>query len=44
VVDAGGPTALAAVWEAPERLPNLSELEHPERWLERPQTPLSSGV
>jgi coenzyme F420 biosynthesis associated uncharacterized protein len=44
VVDAGGPTALAAVWEAPERLPNLSELEHPERWLERAQTPLSSGV
>jgi uncharacterized protein (DUF2342 family) len=35
VVQAGGPEALARAWSGPESLPDTSELEHPERWLER---------
>jgi coenzyme F420 biosynthesis associated uncharacterized protein len=35
VAEAGGPELLRAIWAAPEQLPNLAELEHPERWLER---------
>jgi coenzyme F420 biosynthesis associated uncharacterized protein len=44
IAAAGGPSALAALWESPERLPSLAELEQPERWLERSHTALQSGV
>ena len=35
VVDAGGPEALARAWSGPEALPQMSELEQPELWMER---------
>lgn len=35
VVEIGGPGALSALWESPERLPTLSELNEPQRWLSR---------
>jgi coenzyme F420 biosynthesis associated uncharacterized protein len=35
VVRSGGPEALRAVWRSPDHLPELAELEHPDRWLER---------
>lgn len=44
VVDAGGPEALVVLWDSPDRLPDLAELEHPELWLERAGLALSSGV
>ncbi len=35
VVKAGGPEALKRVFESPEALPSLVEIENPRRWLER---------
>jgi coenzyme F420 biosynthesis associated uncharacterized protein len=35
VVDAGGPEALAQAWSGPEALPQMSELEQPDVWMER---------
>ena len=35
IVDAEGPGALHQVFSAPEALPDLDEIEHPERWLAR---------
>ena len=35
VVDEAGIEALNRVWESPERLPSLDELEAPRRWLQR---------
>jgi coenzyme F420 biosynthesis associated uncharacterized protein len=35
VVEAGGPQALAAVWESPETLPTTAELEDASLWLAR---------
>lgn len=35
VAERGGIQLLNRVWEAPAALPKLSELEHPERWVER---------
>src|SRR5919204_1439684 len=35
VVDAHGMETLNKVWEAPELLPHLRELEHPETWVAR---------
>lgn len=35
VVERGGIEALNRVWEGPEALPELAELERPEAWLER---------
>ena len=35
VVDAGGLSLLNRVWEGPEMMPSLDELEHPERWVAR---------
>jgi coenzyme F420 biosynthesis associated uncharacterized protein len=44
IVEQAGPDALVALWNSPERLPSLPEIEHPERWLERTQSALSSEV
>jgi coenzyme F420 biosynthesis associated uncharacterized protein len=35
VVGSGGPEALVAIWRSPDQLPDLAELEHPDRWLQR---------
>ena len=35
VVDAGGIAALNRVWEGPDRLPTLAEIEDPAGWLAR---------
>lgn len=35
VVEQAGIEALNRVWESPERLPSLSELDHPDRWIAR---------
>jgi coenzyme F420 biosynthesis associated uncharacterized protein len=35
VVERGGLTLLNRVWEGPEMMPSLDELEHPERWVAR---------
>ena len=35
VVAAAGPDALRLAWRSPDDLPDLAELEHPKRWLER---------
>jgi len=35
VAAAGGPTALARLWEGPSTLPREDELDAPERWLSR---------
>jgi len=32
---AGGPELLARVWEAPEMLPTMDEIRHPEQWVAR---------
>jgi len=33
--DAGGPELVTSLFDGPERLPDLTELKEPERWLER---------
>jgi coenzyme F420 biosynthesis associated uncharacterized protein len=39
---AGGPALLARVWEAPERLPTIDEIDNPVRWIDRMRrTPVS---
>jgi coenzyme F420 biosynthesis associated uncharacterized protein len=35
VVARGGLSLLNRVWEGPELMPSLAELEHPERWVDR---------
>jgi coenzyme F420 biosynthesis associated uncharacterized protein len=35
VADAAGPEGFAALWRSPEALPDLTELEHPQAWLDR---------
>jgi uncharacterized protein (DUF2342 family) len=35
VVTKSGPEALTAVWRSPADLPDMGELENPERWLDR---------
>jgi coenzyme F420 biosynthesis associated uncharacterized protein len=35
VANAGGPAALARLWSGPEALPQVGEIEAPERWLAR---------
>jgi len=35
VETAGGPSLLARVWEAPDRLPSLDEVREPSAWVER---------
>jgi coenzyme F420 biosynthesis associated uncharacterized protein len=35
VAQAGGPELLRTVWASPSQLPDLAELEQPDRWLER---------
>jgi coenzyme F420 biosynthesis associated uncharacterized protein len=35
VVERGGLTLLNRVWEGPELMPSLAELEHPEQWVAR---------
>ena len=42
VVEAAGMDALNRVWESPERIPSLSELEHPKRWLSRVAPPAAA--
>jgi len=38
----GGPALLARAWEAPERLPTLTEINEPTAWIERmSRTPIS---
>ncbi len=44
IVERAGPGALVTLWDSPEQLPSLAELEHPGRWLERTETALASGV
>jgi len=42
VEQAGGPTLLSRVWEAPERVPNLDEIRDPVGWIDRMRrTPVS---
>jgi coenzyme F420 biosynthesis associated uncharacterized protein len=42
VEEAGGPSLLARVWEAPDRLPSLDEIRDPTLWVDRLQrTPVS---
>jgi putative hydrolase len=41
----GGPALFNRIWEAPDRLPTLEEIRHPERWLARVRTlEVSSSV
>jgi len=35
VADEAGPDGVRLVWRSPEDLPDLAELEAPERWLDR---------
>ena len=35
IADAGGPDALARLWEGPETLPRDGEIDAPERWIAR---------
>jgi uncharacterized protein (DUF2342 family) len=35
VVERGGLGLLNRVWDGPELMPSLAELEHPERWVAR---------
>lgn len=35
IAEAGGPTALARLWESPETLPSPAEIDVPEAWLRR---------
>lgn len=44
VTRAGGTAALNRVWEAPESLPTLAELEAPELWLSRMDTASSRSA
>lgn len=44
IVARGGPAVLVALFESPERLPTLAEIEQPEAWLERTKVALKSGV
>jgi coenzyme F420 biosynthesis associated uncharacterized protein len=44
VAEVAGPEGLLVLWEAPERLPSLPEVEQPRRWLDRTGIALSSGV
>jgi coenzyme F420 biosynthesis associated uncharacterized protein len=44
IVARGGPTALISLWETPERLPSLAEIEQPDQWFERTKVALTSGV
>jgi putative hydrolase len=39
VVAKAGPSGLAHVWDSPDALPTLTELDQPERWLRRTQVP-----
>ena len=39
VAAAGGAALLRTVWDAPEALPDASELAHPERWIARRSAP-----
>ncbi len=39
VVAKAGPVGLAHVWDSPEALPSLSELDEPDVWLRRTQVP-----
>ncbi len=43
VVAAAGIEGLNRVWEGPLALPSLAELEHPEEWLGRVQSPQPKG-
>ena len=44
VVAAGGIAALNRVWEAPELLPTLAEVEAPEQWLARTGGPAAAAA
>jgi coenzyme F420 biosynthesis associated uncharacterized protein len=44
IVAQAGRRALISLWDSPEQLPTLAEIEHPERWLERTKVALASGV
>jgi coenzyme F420 biosynthesis associated uncharacterized protein len=44
IVERGGHQALVALWSSPESLPDLGELDQPERWLDRTGIALTSGV
>jgi len=35
VEDAGGPELLAEIWQSPDLLPDLEEIRHPDRWIQR---------
>ena len=35
IADAGGPAALARLWDGPETLPRDGEIDDPERWMRR---------
>jgi uncharacterized protein (DUF2342 family) len=37
VVARGGLSLLNRVWEGPDLMPSLDELEHPDRWVARAQ-------
>jgi coenzyme F420 biosynthesis associated uncharacterized protein len=39
VEKAGGPSLLAKVWEAPDRLPSLDEIRDPAAWIARMKSP-----
>jgi coenzyme F420 biosynthesis associated uncharacterized protein len=39
----GGPSLLARVWEAPDRLPSVEEVRDPAAWIERVQRTPASG-
>jgi coenzyme F420 biosynthesis associated uncharacterized protein len=41
---AGGPTLLARVWEAPDRLPDMAEIRDPIRWVDRMRRTPAPGM
>jgi uncharacterized protein (DUF2342 family) len=43
-VVAADPAALTVMWNSPESLPELSEIEQPGLWLDRMEIALSSAV
>lgn len=44
IASRGGTAALVTLWESPQQLPTIAELEQPDLWLERTEAALTSGV